>query len=133
LYSIKSYREKDLLGISLGGNDLTGWDFAGQDLSNASFFGECCVAATLADTNLAGANLNGADLTVWSLAGANLSGANLETVYHFFTNFTGALYNQWTIFSPEALIRQQRDSLSLTQLPVTSMELMDSPQRMWIF
>ena len=35
LYSTASYQQKDLAGINLSSNDLSGWDFAGQDLTNA--------------------------------------------------------------------------------------------------
>ena len=36
LYSTQSYQAKDLSGIGLWGNDLTGWDFRGQNLTNAN-------------------------------------------------------------------------------------------------
>ena len=35
LYSTASYQAKNLQGIGLGDNDLSGWDFSGQNLSNA--------------------------------------------------------------------------------------------------
>ena len=41
LYSTASYQQKDLRGINLARNDLTGWDFSGQNLANATFAGVC--------------------------------------------------------------------------------------------
>ena len=35
LYSTQSYEDKNLEGIGLKQNDLTGWDFSGQNLANA--------------------------------------------------------------------------------------------------
>ena len=33
LYSTASYQAKNLQGIGLGSNDLSGWDFSGQNLT----------------------------------------------------------------------------------------------------
>ena len=56
LYSTQSYHDRNLCGIGLGFNDLSGWDFAGQDLTNAHLG-----SSTLTDANLTGANLTNAD------------------------------------------------------------------------
>ena len=63
LYSTASYQAKDLSGIGLFLNNLTGGNFAGQNLTNVDF------GAAM----LAGANLSGAILT-----GANVEGARLQ-------------------------------------------------------
>ena len=55
LYSTASYQQKNLRGIGLSGNDLTGWDFSGQDLTGADLGG-----STLTNANLAGAMVTGA-------------------------------------------------------------------------
>lgn len=53
LQSTQSYQDKNLTGIKLVSNNLSGWDFHGQDLTSAAF-----------DTsNLTGANLSQATLT----------------------------------------------------------------------
>ena len=57
LKSTKSYQEKDLTGIRLSNNDLSGWDFSGQNLQNSNFN-----SATLSDVNLKQADLRGAYL-----------------------------------------------------------------------
>ncbi|MEX2141784.1 MAG: pentapeptide repeat-containing protein [Pirellulales bacterium] len=74
LYSTASYQEKDLRGIGLGNNDLTGWDFSGQDLTGADFW-----LSTLTNANLRGANLTSAYLWSSTLTNANLAGANLTS------------------------------------------------------
>jgi uncharacterized protein YjbI with pentapeptide repeats len=56
-YATHSYQAKDLRGIQLGENDLSGWDFSSQDLTNANLH-----RTNLTNANLAGANLFGADL-----------------------------------------------------------------------
>ena len=38
LYSTASYQQRNLRGIGLSFNDLTGWDFSGQDLTGADFY-----------------------------------------------------------------------------------------------
>ena len=63
LYSTASYGTKDLAGIGLASNNLTGWSFAGQNLVSADSY-----YATLKDTNLSGANLASADLGSATLA-----------------------------------------------------------------
>jgi len=54
LYSTASYKNRDLTGIQLGYNDLTGWNLAGQNLTNVWFD-----SATLTDTDLSFADLRG--------------------------------------------------------------------------
>jgi uncharacterized protein YjbI with pentapeptide repeats len=54
LYSTASYQEKNLQGIGLGYNDLTGWDFAEQNLADAN------LASTLTNADLSGALVTGA-------------------------------------------------------------------------
>lgn len=70
LASTASYQAKDLQGISLVQDDLTGWDFSGQNLTMANFW-----KSTLTEANLSGANLTGAYLAQSTLTNANLSGA----------------------------------------------------------
>jgi uncharacterized protein YjbI with pentapeptide repeats len=68
LESTASYQAKDLHGIQLRTNDLTGWDFSGQNLRSA----------ILADSTMANANLSRAYLTHASLHGATLTNADLS-------------------------------------------------------
>ncbi|MFO0915316.1 MAG: pentapeptide repeat-containing protein [Pirellulales bacterium] len=58
LYSTASYRDLNLTGIRLWGNDLSGWDFANQKLTDADFF-----TSTLTNAKLAGAIVTGADFS----------------------------------------------------------------------
>jgi uncharacterized protein YjbI with pentapeptide repeats len=119
LYSTASYQAKDLVGISLYSNNITGWDFSGQDLTNASLI------ATLTSANLSGAivsgtnfgettsrgltkeqlystasyatnNLQGIVLDNNDLAGWDFSGQNLTNAVFYFsklknTNLAGAI------------------------------------------
>ncbi len=106
LYATASYQRKNLQGIALGDNDLTGWDFSQQDLS-WSFFADppdIRRAATLADADVSYANLNGAWLGQADLTGANLVGAKLTNVNLSYATLTGVrvdsatVYDQWTVF-----------------------------------
>ena len=63
-YSTASYNKRDLHGISLKLNNLSGWDFTGQDLERASF----------AETNLSNAMFAGGNLTDTDFSHANLNG-----------------------------------------------------------
>jgi uncharacterized protein YjbI with pentapeptide repeats len=56
LYSTASYQAKDLRGVDLESNNLTGWDFSGQDLTGANF-----ALSTLTNADLAGAFIAGVD------------------------------------------------------------------------
>ena len=109
LYTTRSYPERNLRGINLGGNDLTGWNFAcqdlagatlGENLTNANLTGanlsDASLGPLLANANLAGANLTRARLSYATLTDANLTGANLTGAsLHSSTltnaNFTGAV------------------------------------------
>ena len=82
LYSTQSYQVKNLSGIGLGSNDLSGWNFRGQNLTNADLN-----SSTLTNADLTGANLSNADL-----AASRLNNAQ-------FTSNT--VYNQWTLFPPD--------------------------------
>jgi uncharacterized protein YjbI with pentapeptide repeats len=79
LYSTTSYQQRNLQGIGLYENNMSGWNFSDQDLTNAIL---CC--SILTNANFAGANLKGADFHNVSLDSA---------VFNFQT-----LYNQWTEF-----------------------------------
>ncbi|MFO0897978.1 MAG: pentapeptide repeat-containing protein [Pirellulales bacterium] len=81
LKSTASYQAKDLQGVRLWGNDMTGWDFSGQNLSGAllgEFWFMGGAGSVLTNANLSGANLTGADLSLSTLTNANLGGANLS-------------------------------------------------------
>jgi uncharacterized protein YjbI with pentapeptide repeats len=54
IYSTSSYQAKNLRGIGLDGNDLTGWSFSGQNLAGASFF-----HSTVSNVDFTGAILTG--------------------------------------------------------------------------
>jgi uncharacterized protein YjbI with pentapeptide repeats len=71
LTSTASYQTKNLQGIWLWSNDLTGWDFSGQNLTNANL-----ESSTLTNANLAGANLTNASLRSSTLTNADLTGAD---------------------------------------------------------
>jgi uncharacterized protein YjbI with pentapeptide repeats len=82
LYSTASYQAKDLRGIRLEQNDLTGWNFSGQNLSNAALEGAVLTRADLtgADTRGAqGLNLTAAISRNAILPGGNVAGLELAT------------------------------------------------------
>ncbi|MEZ6119157.1 MAG: pentapeptide repeat-containing protein [Pirellulaceae bacterium] len=54
LYSTASYQAKDLHGIGLSSNDLSGWDFSDQKLDAASFR-----SSTLTNADQTGATIVG--------------------------------------------------------------------------
>ena len=86
LYSTRSYQAKDLQGISLSDNDLTGWDFRGQNLTNAFLSFSTLTEANLREANLTGASLAGSTLTSANLTAAVVTGADFGgTVSHGFT------------------------------------------------
>ena len=78
LYSTASYEAKDLRGIFIHGNDLSGWDFTEQDLAGANF----------GATNL---GVTPADLTSASFAGANLTDAKFSLSPFTSVDLTGAI------------------------------------------
>jgi len=100
LYSTASYKAKDLTGIGLAFNDLTGCNLAGQNLTGAGFYGAWLAGADLSNANLTGAyfeyaTLTGADLSNATLTSADLSyakvtGVNLASANLAGTNLTGA-------------------------------------------
>jgi uncharacterized protein YjbI with pentapeptide repeats len=70
LASTASYKARDLQGIGLDNNDLTGWNFSGQNLRRATLGN-----ATLANANLRGTDLTDTDLWLAVLADADLTDA----------------------------------------------------------
>jgi uncharacterized protein YjbI with pentapeptide repeats len=83
LYSTVSYQQRNLRGIGLGYNDLTGWDFSGQDLAPAYFGYSTLTNANLSETNLAGADFFVSTLTNANLTGAMVTGASFAGVTGF--------------------------------------------------
>jgi uncharacterized protein YjbI with pentapeptide repeats len=119
LYSTASYQLRNLGGIGLSYNDLTGWDFSGQDLTGASFFYSTLTNANLAGAmvalarfsgatsrgftkeqlystasyqqrNLRGIELAGNDLTGWDFSAQDLTGANFGESMLTSANLAGA-------------------------------------------
>ena len=89
-YSTLSYKIKNLSGINMEANVLSGWNFSGQNLTNANFD-----SAKLIGTNFAGANLTNVNFAYADLSGANFAGATfnnttLTDVYITNTDFRGA-------------------------------------------
>ena len=80
LYSTASYKNKDLSGISLSGNDLRAWDFSCQNLQNADFssykygeFSEREQIEIYTYTDLEGANFTNANIKNVGFAATNLT------------------------------------------------------------
>jgi uncharacterized protein YjbI with pentapeptide repeats len=119
LYLTASYRAKELQGIYLGGNDLTGWDFSGQDLTNAylgrttlteadlteatvtqAHFGETTsrgftkeqlyLTASYQAKKLQGIDLGYNDLTGWDFSEQDLTKADLGDSILTDVNLSGA-------------------------------------------
>ena len=66
LYTTASYKNKNLTGIKLDRNDLTGWDFSGQNLTNAS---------------LSYSVLKNTDFTKADLRGTSMNSTTEEPIY----------------------------------------------------
>ncbi len=118
LYSTTSYQQKNLRGIRLSGNDLTGWDFNGQNLRDAVFDHSRMTNANFSDAliegtdfvgvtafgftkeqlyatasyqarDLKGVGLVGNALNGWDFSGQNLTNADLRATLTN-ANFSGA-------------------------------------------
>jgi hypothetical protein len=104
--STASYQSKDLRGIQLAANNLSGWDFSGQYLAGANFSWATVTNTDLSGAVVAGANfgearglteqqlysthsyqakdlqgigLGGIDLTGWDFSGQNLTDGNFRS------------------------------------------------------
>lgn len=76
LYGTKSYQDKDLAGIKLGNNQLSGWNFSGQNLENSVFSNSDLSGADFSNANLTGANLTAKSFTDINLDNATITGAS---------------------------------------------------------
>lgn len=119
LASTGSYVAKNLSGVILSRNDLSGWDFTGQNLTGASLasstltgtifsganvsgvnFGETTSrgftesqlkqTASYQSKQLAGIGMQGNDLLGWDLSGQSLVGANFSAARLTGADFSGA-------------------------------------------
>ncbi|OHB54589.1 MAG: hypothetical protein A2Y12_09710 [Planctomycetes bacterium GWF2_42_9] len=115
LYSTKSYKDKDISGISLVYSDLTNWNLAGQNLTNANFNNANLTGTNLTDVEIRGANFSNNtsftssqlhstksykdkdisginlgynNLTNWNFAGQNLTNASFDNA-----NLTGTTFS----------------------------------------
>ena len=117
LKSTKSYKEKNLTGIFLVSNDLSGWDFSGQNLTSASFSGSTLTntnftnatvkgvgfrnvkgfvqeqlksTASYQEKNLAGIDFYECDVSGWDFTGQNLQNSQLSYTVLNGSDLTGA-------------------------------------------
>ncbi len=70
LYSTDSYRDRDLTGLNLSNNQLTGWNFERKNLADADF----------SSCDLTGANLSGSTLTGASFGNAIIRDAKFDRI-----------------------------------------------------
>lgn len=116
LYSTQSYRVKDLQGIKLAEDDLSGWDFHEQNLANARLIG-----AKLTNANLTGANLANARLDSATLTNANLTGAVVTG-----TGFAMATSNGFTaaqLYSTQSYTSKDLHGIGLLDNDLTNWNL----------
>lgn len=119
LKSTKSYKYKNLRGIALGNNDLSGWDFSGQDLTSANFSEAILTGVDFSNANVKSASfwetvskgfteeqlkstkgykekdlygiiLAHNDLSGWSFNGQNLQNSHFRYTILGDTDFSGA-------------------------------------------
>jgi uncharacterized protein YjbI with pentapeptide repeats len=88
LYSTASYQAHELIGVGLGGNDLSRANFAGQNLSTATFQNATLSRANFHQANLTGANLSGANLTGAKISDAILTDAIIKNAKLSSTHIT---------------------------------------------
>jgi uncharacterized protein YjbI with pentapeptide repeats len=125
LKSTSSYEMKNLRGIRLVYNDLTGWDLSGQDITGADLTG-----ATLVDTNFKGARIAGVAFPNYSLYG--FTQAQLASTASYQTkNLTGiglwggALLIGWD-FRNQNLSRARLDQSLLTDANLSGASLVNA-------
>ena len=148
LYSTASYRERDMTGIGLSSNNLTGWNFADQklvdarfglaDLTYADFTGADVRGASFLDANLtsaqlystvsyqsrdlSGIQLGAIDLSNGDLAGQNLTNSMLRAATLTNADFTGAKV-QGAKFGPTLTSAQLYATASYQARDLSAIEL----------
>jgi uncharacterized protein YjbI with pentapeptide repeats len=111
LYSTASYQTHELIGIGLGGNNLSGVNLASQNLTNAGFSG-----STLSNANLSQANLTNAYFAGATLTGANLTGAEVR----------GAAFSSITtaqLYSTASYLAHDLSGIGLSGIDLTGVNL----------
>jgi len=86
-------RPRSLIGVVLGGHDLSGWQLEYINLSEADLSNTSLSGADLYYTNLTGANLRHSDLSHARLLGANLSNADLSGADLFGANLRDVIWS----------------------------------------
>ena len=83
LYSTKSYQDKNLRGVSLWGNDLSGWNFSNQNLEDAVFEASNFTDADFSSANLTEADFHSTTLTNTNFTNASINGADFGKTVEF--------------------------------------------------
>jgi uncharacterized protein YjbI with pentapeptide repeats len=89
LKSTASYQQRDLAGIELSGNDMTGWDFNSQNMPYSNLPGSILSHANFANANLGQSSLNNSTLNE-----ADFTRANLANAYLYSSNLTNAKFTE---------------------------------------
>ena len=111
LKSTKSYKEKNLSGINLSNNDLSGWDFNGQNLWKARFQqGTTLTNTDFTDADLTSAYFGGAILTNAMFKGANLTSASFKGATLTNADFTDAIVNGTNFYNTVGFTKAQLKS-----------------------
>jgi uncharacterized protein YjbI with pentapeptide repeats len=109
LYSTASFQFRDLAGIHLSYNDLTGWSFVGQNLVDAVFY-----SATLHDADLSGADTRGA-------LGLDLTGSHARN-----TIFPDGKVAGLALATGERLLVRDDDGVPYTSQPSSLPAILDA-------
>ncbi len=130
LYSTSSYKNKDLRGIDLASNNLTGWDFRGQNLSGAMLW-----SSTLSDVDFTDTILSDASIRFAAFGGVR--GFTVDQLYSTASyqareldgvDFAGFDLTGWD-FSEQNLNRAGFEGADLTGALVTGATLEDANLR----
>jgi uncharacterized protein YjbI with pentapeptide repeats len=121
IYSTASYKNKDITGISLYGNDLTGWDLNDLVIRNVEFreakglmSGQIYSTASYKNRDLRGVKFESLDVSDWNFANQNLEGASFNLSKLTDTSFFNANVRGSSFFA------QNYDSLTSAQLYSTA-------------
>lgn len=118
LYSTASYKDKDLRGINLRSNNMSGWDFTGQNMQNAHVGYTSLGGANFTNTDMRGAittnctNLDQATFknTIWSDGVIKNATFVDDADYVIVKNYTPHLGSRYTVENPYVITTKISDA-----------------------
>lgn len=125
LYSTANYQNKDLSGIDLRENNLSGWNFSQQNLTNAKIIGSTLINSDFSEAVMVSGSFSNSTFNESNMSNADMSFASFSSTYFTDVDLRGANLTHGG-FNSAKFIGADLTGADLTNASLSSSSLLDT-------